>query len=148
MIAVFHGDDPEFKRQKASIAKLEKTEKEISKSPTTMVMAERVQPRESYIFIKADFTRHGDVVTAGVPKVLPPLTKAGTPTRLDLAEWIVDPKNPLTARVEMNRVWQEYFGKGIVETENDFGTRKGRLRLTNPELLDWLATEFVRQHWV
>jgi hypothetical protein len=145
LVAVFRGDDPEFKRQKSSIAKLEKREKEISKSPTTMVMAERAQPRESYIFIKGDFTRHGDVVTPGVPKVLPPLETERIPTRLDLAKWIVGPKNPLTARVEMNRIWQEYFGRGIVETENDFGTQG--TPPSNPELLDWLATEFIRQHW-
>ncbi len=145
LVAVFRGDDPEFKRQKSKIARLEKQEKDISKSPTTLVMAERATPRESYLFIKGDFTRHGEIVTPGVPKVLPPLATTNLPNRLDLAEWIVDAKNPLTARVQMNRVWQEYFGRGIVETENDFGTQGSPP--SNPELLDWLATEFMRQHW-
>ena len=145
LIAAFHGDDPEFKRQKSKINKLEKQEQAASKSATTMIMQERATPRESYLFIKGDFTRHGQIVTPGVPKVLPPLAVAGTTNRLDLAKWLVDEKNPLTARVTVNRVWQEYFGKGIVETENDFGTQ-GALP-SNPELLDWLATEFMRQKW-
>src|SRR5207302_9615599 len=106
---------------------------------------ERATPRESYLFIEGDFTRHGEIVTPGVPKVLPPLTANRKPNRLDLARWIVDPKNPLTARVTVNRMWQEYFGKGLVETENDFGTQGSPP--SHPELLDWLATEFVRQGW-
>jgi mono/diheme cytochrome c family protein len=143
---IFRGDDPEFKQQKTKITRLEKQEKKLSQSATTMVMAERATPRESYIFIKGDFTRHGNVVTPGVPHVLPPLPpNVEKPNRLDLARWLVDPANPLTARVTVNRMWQEYFGKGIVETENDFGSQGAPP--SHPELLDWLATEFIRQKW-
>jgi mono/diheme cytochrome c family protein len=116
---------------------------------TTMVMQERKTPRVTNIMIQGDFTRKGKEVTPGVPAVLPPLQAHGQrsvgPTRLDLAQWIVDPANPLTARVAMNRFWQHFFGLGIVETENDFGTQG--TPPSHPELLDWLASEFIAQKW-
>jgi hypothetical protein len=119
---------------------------------TTMVLQERKTPRPTHIHLGGDFLRSGAQVTPGVPAVLPPLQAhalqpvgLATPNRLDLARWIVDPKNPLTARVTMNRMWQHYFGLGIVETENDFGTQG--MPPTHPELLDWLATEFIAQKW-
>ena len=108
----------------------------------SMVMAQRPTPRETYTFIKGDFTRHGDVVTAAVPAMLPQII-AANPTRLDLARWLTDPRNPLTARVTVNQIWQHYFGLGLVETENDFGTQG--TPPSNPQLLDWLAKEFVNQ---
>jgi hypothetical protein len=114
---------------------------------TTLVLKERTKdPRVTNIHIKGDFTRKGDVVTPGVPSVLPPLKARGEkPDRLDLAQWIVGPQNPLTARVTINRVWQQYFGRGIVETENDFGTQGSPP--SHPELLDWLATEIQARKW-
>jgi hypothetical protein len=115
------------------------------KIPTTMVVRELATPRRSYLFIKGDFTRDGGTVEPTVPAVLHPLATSGTPTRLDLARWMVDPRNPLLARVTVNRLWQQYFGRGIVETENDFGTQGSPP--THPELLDWLATEFMAQGW-
>jgi hypothetical protein len=142
---VFRPDDSEIKETKAKSAALEKQLKIVEKSATTLVLSERATPRDSFVFIKGDFTRHGDRVTPGVPAVLPPLVATNNPTRLDLAKWIVEPDNPLTARVIMNRIWQEYFGKGIVETENDFGMQCDAP--SHPELLDWLATELVRQKW-
>jgi mono/diheme cytochrome c family protein len=112
---------------------------------TTLVVQERATPRETYIMLGGDFTRKGAVVTPGVPSPLPPLPEKQKPNRLDLARWIVDPKNPLTARVTMNRVWQAYFGLGLVETDNDFGTQG--TPPTHPELLDYLASEFVARKW-
>jgi len=113
--------------------------------PTTMVLAERDQPRRSYLFIKGDFTRDGGEVTPAVPAVLHALEKKEAPNRLDLARWLVDARNPLLARVTVNRIWQQYFGRGLVETENDFGTQGAPP--SHPELLDWLATEFMAQKW-
>ncbi len=138
LAGVFRGDDPELTQRKAKIAGLEK---QVPKSPTTMVMQERDTPRESYVFIKGDFTRHGEAITPGVPRVLTPLPAVEKPNRLDLARWLVDPRNPLTARVTVNRLWQQYFGKGLVVTENDFGTQGAPP--SHPELLDWLAAEFM-----
>ncbi|HEX4797110.1 MAG TPA: DUF1549 and DUF1553 domain-containing protein [Humisphaera sp.] len=135
----------EVKKLKAQLTTL--TRRQGMAGVTTLVMAERKEPRPSFVFIKGDFTRHGDPVSPAVPAVLPPMKAAdpAQPNRLDLAHWIVDPANPLTARVTVNRIWMQYFGRGIVETENDFGTQ-GSLP-SHPELLDWLATELIRQKW-
>ncbi len=113
---------------------------------STMVMKELATPRQTTIFIQGDFTRPAEPVSCDTPSVLHPLEKsAATANRLDLARWLVDPANPLTARVIVNRVWQQYFGRGIVETENDFGLQ-GSLP-SHPELLDWLAVDFMEQGW-
>ena len=111
---------------------------------TTLIMRELRQPRETYVQLGGDFTRKGVPVKPAIPAVLPQLP-ADASTRLDLAKWLVDPQNPLTSRVTVNRMWQAYFGKGIVETENDFG--KQGASPSHPELLDWLASEFVRLKW-
>jgi hypothetical protein len=148
--AAFRPDDPEFKSRNSKLSKLLKKE---PKPVTTLVMAELNEPRPTFTLIKGDFTRPGERVTPGVPAVLHPLTISkseipnlksqisnSVPNRLDLARWIVDPANPLTARVTVNRLWQQYFGRGLVETENDFGAQGSPP--SHPELLDWLATEF------
>ena len=118
----------------------------LNQGTTTMVMKELPKPRKTTVFIKGDFTRPADEVTPGTPKVLHTFeTTSQQPNRLDLAKWIVSPQNPLTARVIVNRAWQQYFGRGIVETENDFGMQ-GTVP-SHPELLDWLAIEFMAQKW-
>ena len=116
------------------------------KAVTTMVMRERAEPRSTHLLIQGDFTRPGELVSPGVPKVLPPL-RAGSsaPNRLDLARSLVDPGHPLTSRVAVNRIWQAYFGRGLVETENDFGTQGSPP--SHPGLLDWLAYEFASTGW-
>src|SRR5690606_7115314 len=96
-----------------------------------------------FIHIGGDFLRHGEKVEPGVPAALS--SKPVTGNRLDLAKWLVSRDNPLTARVTLNRMWQRYFGKGIVETENDFGAMGNPP--THPELLDWLAVEFMASGW-
>jgi mono/diheme cytochrome c family protein len=134
---------PAAKAARQEIAKIRKA---APKVVTSMVISERAKPRESHLFIKGDFTRLGDPVQPGVPKFLPPLASStNPPNRLDLARWLVTPNHPLTARVAVNRIWQAYFGRGIVETDNDFGTQGSTP--SHPELLDWLASEFVGRGW-
>ncbi|MDP1591382.1 MAG: PSD1 and planctomycete cytochrome C domain-containing protein [Prosthecobacter sp.] len=118
----------------------------LNQGTTTMVMKELPKPRKTTVFIKGDFTRPADEVTPGTPKVLHAFeTASKQPNRLDLAQWIVSPQNPLTARVIVNRVWQQYFGRGIVETENDFGMQG--TAPSHPELLDWLAIQLMEKKW-
>jgi Protein of unknown function (DUF1553)/Protein of unknown function (DUF1549)/Planctomycete cytochrome C len=126
--------------------KFQQLDQEVNGVATTLVMQERAQPRKSTRFVKGDFTRPAEEVTPNTPSVLHALEPAADyANRLDLARWITSPQNPVTARVIVNRVWQVYFGRGIVETENDFGTLGSPP--THPELLDWLALEFQRRGW-
>ncbi|MBM4071948.1 MAG: DUF1553 domain-containing protein [Planctomycetes bacterium] len=134
----------------AETAKIKKLDKEIkaleATVATTLILRERSQPRKTHIQKRGDFLTLGAEVQPAGFAALPPVMKQGKqPTRLDLARWLVSADNPLTPRVVVNRIWQQYFGKGLVETENDFGIQ-GTLP-THPELLDWLALEFVRQGW-
>jgi len=112
---------------------------------TTMVLATREQLRETHIFKRGDFRNPGELVTPGVPAFLPALPKDAPRNRLTFAKWLVDGKNPLTARVIMNRFWHAYFGRGIVITTEDFGTQGDKP--SHPELLDWLACEFMDRGW-
>jgi hypothetical protein len=113
--------------------------------PNTMVMAELEKPRETFILARGDYRNKTEKVEPAVPSALPPLPASWPRNRLGLAKWLVDPSNPLTARVAVNRYWQMYFGHGIVKTIEDFGSQ-GEPPV-HPELLDWLATEFVRTGW-
>ena len=113
--------------------------------PTVMVMQERETPRPTHLLIRGAYDRPGERVTPGVPAILPPLPEGWENNRLGFARWLVHPSNPLTARVIVNRFWQMYFGSGLVKTAEDFGSQ-GEWP-THPELLDWLATEFVRTGW-
>jgi hypothetical protein len=117
----------------------------VKQIPTTMVMAEMKKPRDTFILARGDYRNQTDKVQPGVPAILPPLAKDAPLNRLTLAKWLVDPGHPLTARVAVNRYWQTYFGYGIVKTQEDFGVQGEPP--THPELLDWLATEFVRTGW-
>jgi hypothetical protein len=118
----------------------------LNQGTTTLVLRELATPRKTTVFIKGDFTRPAEEVGPGTPAVLHPLESTrDRPNRLDLAKWLVDSRNPLTARVIMNRVWQQYFGRGLVETENDFGMQG--TAPSHPELLDRLAVEFMARKW-
>ncbi|MDB6120629.1 MAG: hypothetical protein JWO08_4410 [Verrucomicrobiaceae bacterium] len=121
-------------------------DEQLKKGDTTLVIAELPKPRKTTVFVKGDFTRPADEVTPGTPSVLPPLkTSNPSPNRLDLAHWISSRDNPLTARVLVNRLWMQYFGVGLVETDNDFGLVGSPP--SHPELLNWLATEFMARGW-
>ena len=110
-----------------------------------MVMQERDTPRDTFLLLRGAYDKPADKVTPGVPAILPPLRQGYPNNRLGFARWLVDPANPLTARVAVNRFWQMYFGAGLVKTVEDFGSQ-GEWP-SHPELLDWLATEFVRTGW-
>ncbi|MBI3667402.1 MAG: DUF1553 domain-containing protein, partial [Acidobacteria bacterium] len=133
-------EDPGLVERVANLAALRQREPKIT---STLIMRELPQPRQTYVHLGGDFLRRGAPVYPGVPAVLS--ARSVTGTRLDLARWLVDPGNPLTARVTVNRMWQAYFSKGLVETENDFGLLGAKP--THPDLLDWLATEFVARGW-
>jgi hypothetical protein len=117
------------------------------KPTTTLVMSELSKFRRTRIFERGDFLSPGEAVEAGIPSAWPAVeVPSDRPlNRLDLARWLVDGRNPLTARVVINRHWAELFGRGLVETIEDFGTRGARP--SHPELLDWLACEWVDRRW-
>ena len=128
------------------IAQLQAAKKSLAGGfPPTMVMQDMPKRRVTNVLLRGEYDKKGEVVTAGVPAFLPPLPKGEPANRLGLARWLVDPKHPLTARVAVNRHWQRIFGTGIVKTSEDFGNQSQWP--SHPELLDWLATEFVRTGW-
>jgi mono/diheme cytochrome c family protein len=129
------------------LSKAARLNKSRPKIPTLPVMVELppAQRRTTRLMIKGNFLSPGEPVEPAVPAVFPPLPRGASADRLGMAAWLVAPDNPLTARVAVNRFWAQLFGTGIVETEEDFGTQ-GELP-SHPELLDWLAAEYVRLGW-
>ncbi|HKC87326.1 MAG TPA: DUF1553 domain-containing protein, partial [Blastocatellia bacterium] len=136
----------EMRRQYAELKDVRKRKQALDKAVlNTMVMMELGKPRDTFILTRGDYRNKTEKVAPGVPAVLPPLQKDEKVNRLTLAKWLVDPNHPLTSRVAVNRFWQMYFGYGIVKTVEDFGAQ-GEPPV-HPELLDWLATEFIRTGW-
>lgn len=130
---------------KDRLAKLKKSLGEAEQTvPVSMVMDEAT-PRETFILLRGEFDQIGEKVTAATPAVMPPMRSDLPRNRLGLAQWLVDPSNPLPARVTANRYWQMLFGTGLVRTAEDFGSQGERP--SHPELIDWLASEFISTGW-
>jgi uncharacterized protein DUF1553 len=128
------------------ISELRKRKLEFEESfPTTMVMEELLTPRDTFVLVRGQYDKPSEKVSAGVPASLSPLAPDAARNRLALARWLVDPANPLTARVAVNRFWQSYFGTGLVKTVDDFGSQGDAP--SHPELLDWLARELIAGGW-
>jgi len=132
-------------RLRIELANLEERRQVLTERFPTMVMEESPTPRETHMLNRGDYSQPGEKVTAGTPGVLPPLPNGAPANRLGLAEWITMPGHPLTARVAVNRFWQLLFGAGLVKTTADFGSQ-GEWP-SHPELLDWLAVDFIESGW-
>ena len=128
------------------VEKLRKSLAELSKNlPTTMIMKEADKRRPTFVLLRGQYDAPGDAVNSDVPAFLRSESVIVDQNRLALARWLVDPQHPLTARVAVNRIWQQLFGTGIVKTLDDFGTQ-GEWP-SHPALLDWLAMEYTRSGW-
>ncbi|MEZ5401235.1 MAG: PSD1 and planctomycete cytochrome C domain-containing protein [Bryobacteraceae bacterium] len=138
----FTGDDsPRGPAQEPLDARVAALYRQLPEGSSQLVLAERPEIRKTHILARGDFLKPGKEVTPGAPAFLHPLAAKGTPTRLDFARWLVDRRSPTTARAFVNRVWQAYFGTGIVATAEDLG--KQSEAPSHPELLDWLSVEFM-----
>ncbi len=127
-------------------ATLAKEKDAIEKStPTTLVFKERADLRPAFLLKRGEYDRKGDKVERATPSFLPPLLEAAPKNRLGLAQWLTDRQHPLTARVAVNRLWQQFFGTGLVKTAEDFGSQGEPP--SHPELFDWLAVQFMDDGW-
>lgn len=141
-----HERDREYRRIVAELRPLREREHELVESvPEVMVMEERDEPRPLHVLSRGTYDAPGEEVSPGTPRSVLPFPEDLPPNRLGLVRWLVRPDHPLTARVTVNRYWQLYFGTGLVRTPEDFGYQ-GALP-THPELLDWLAVEFMESGW-
>ena len=137
---------PHIRRAYLELKTLRRQRQQLEDSiPTVMVMEEAEEPRQTFLLKRGEYDKPGEKVSRGVPAIFPPLPPGAPNNRLGLARWLVDPSNPLTARVAVNRYWQMFFGTGLVKTPEDFGSQ-GEAP-SHPRLLDWLATELVGQGW-
>ena len=138
-------DNP-VKRAEVALAAAKKSLDDIyGKVQTTMVFKEIAAPREARVLQRGEYDKPGEVVPRALPAALPPLPAGAPNDRLGFAQWLVSGEHPLTARVWVNRAWEKFFGLGLVRTTENLGSQAEWP--TNPELLDWLATEFVRLKW-
>ena len=141
-----HNVDAGGKALFADSAKLRRERDALSKTGAkVMVMADMAEPRQTHILMRGAYDKPGDKVSAGTPSWLPPMDEALPRNRLGLAKWLVSPEHPLTSRVAVNRMWQRFFGAGLVKTQEDFGSQGEPP--SHPELLDYLAWLFIDSGW-
>ena len=139
-------NDPEFPKLTQNVQALVAERNEIRKRGTIAhVMNEASEPPKAFVLMRGDYDKRGPEVQPATPKVLPPMQDSMQPNRLGLAKWLLQPSHPLTARVTVNRFWQEMFGTGLVGSSGDFGVT-GQMP-THPELLDHLAISFREDGW-
>ncbi|QDT62872.1 DUF1553 domain-containing protein [Calycomorphotria hydatis] len=138
--------DAEFatKENERYLASVDRTSIEYQ-SPFTLIMGEKKTPPKAFVLNRGEYDQPREEVGAAVPEFLPPLPDGAPANRLGLAKWLVDPSHPLTARVSVNRFWQQFFRTGLVKTSEDFGTQGEPP--SHPELLDWLAVDFMEHGW-
>jgi hypothetical protein len=136
---------PELEAKRVALANLEERLAVITEKFPTMVMSVADKPRDTFILKRGDYSQPAEKVSAGTVAALPPMPDGASPDRLGLARWVTMKNNPLTARVAVNRLWKLFFGAGIVATSADLGSQ-GEWP-SHPELLDWLAVEFVESDW-
>ena len=137
---------PIFDPLRQQLDGLKKEREDYDRSLThTMITRELKQSRETHVLVRGAYDKKGEPVSPDVPSMLPRLPEGQPRNRLGLARWLVDPNHPLTARVTVNRIWQQHFGVGLVKTAENFGSQGESP--SHPELLDWLASEFVARGW-
>ena len=137
---------PEMRRWQEELAAMREENGRIDRAiVTTLVAKELPKPRDTYFLVRGEYDKPSHKVPAAVFGSILPFPEDAAPNRLGLARWLMDPRHPLTARVTVNRFWQGAFGIGLVRTSDDFGSQGERP--SHPELLDWLATEFVASGW-
>ena len=137
--------DVSIRRAREAQAAAQKSLRDYEESlPSAMVMREG-KPRDSFVLLRGEYDKHGEKVTAAVPAFLPPLPADAQPDRLALARWIVSRDHPLTSRVWVNRLWERFFGNGLVKTSENLGSQAEYP--SHPQLLDWLASEFMETGW-
>ncbi len=142
----FRESDKTYTRLQAEYDRTKKSRDQLKNAiPKVMVMADMKEPRKTYMLSRGLYNQPTDEIRGAVPAALPDLPAGATTNRLAMARWLVSRDNPLTARVTVNRFWQQFFGLGIVKTTEDFGAQ-GEFPV-HPELIDWLAAEFMESGW-
>ncbi len=140
-----HRAQARFAADFAEVDKLQRRRDALIESMPTLMIMQDTAPRKTHVLQRGQYDKPTEPVEVGVPAILPPVASDAPKNRIGLANWLVDPSNPLTARVTVNRYWQMFFGDGLVSTMEDFGVQGARP--THPDLLDWMATEFIRTGW-